>query len=287
MHRDLRRKLSSASALIALATLAGCAGNGEGLDQNGQPVTPGGTAKALSATFDSIQDNVFTPVCTQCHAGANAPRGLRLDAGNSYALLVGVASSEVPALQRVKPGDPGSSYMIQKISGTAAVGARMPLDGPPYLPQATIDVISQWITLGAPKASSEAPGEEIALAKSFGLQIATSAPLNGDTVTTPLSQLVVGFDRYLDATLANATTVTLERLDDHAMINANLSVPLANPWALLVKTPEPLSDGVYRLVLRGSGGGALAGLDSRPLNSPTDSVVGKDSAIEFTVKVQQ
>ena len=43
-----------------------------------------------------------------CHIGANAPQGLRLDATNSYAMLVSVASSEVPSLLRVNPGNADS-----------------------------------------------------------------------------------------------------------------------------------------------------------------------------------
>ncbi len=46
------------------------------------------------------------------------------------------------------PGNPDQSYLIQKIEGHAAVGARMPLGAPP-LPQSTIDVIRQWIANGA------------------------------------------------------------------------------------------------------------------------------------------
>ncbi len=29
----------------------------------------------LTADFQSIQDNVFTPICTKCHQGAGAPEG--------------------------------------------------------------------------------------------------------------------------------------------------------------------------------------------------------------------
>ncbi len=50
---------------------------------------------AANNDFQEIQDTIFTPVCTACHVGAGAPQGLRLDAGNSYALLVNVASAEV------------------------------------------------------------------------------------------------------------------------------------------------------------------------------------------------
>ena len=269
---------------VVLFALTGCAGNGEGLDQNGQPLT-GSAGAPLTADFDSIQNNVFTPICTQCHAGANAPLGLRLDAANSYALLVGVASEEVPTLQRVKVGDPNASYLVQKISGTAAVGGRMPLGGP-YLPQSTIDAIVQWITNGAPRPTSLAPSQKIQQSASAGLRVLTTSPLDQAVVTTPPKQIVIGFDRELDANLVNSTTVTLERTDDHLTVAANLSVPLVNPSTLLITPRDSLSNGTYRLLLRGSGGVALAGLDSLPLNSQSDATVGQDFSLEFTIAVQ-
>src|ERR1700748_1139471 len=141
-----------------LLAMTGCAGNGNGLDANGRPISAdSGTVDiALSADFQSIQDNVFTPICSVCHVGGGAPMGLRLDAANSYSLLVGVASTEVPSILRVKPGDPDNSYIIQKLEGHAAVGARMPFGGP-YLTTDTIAFIRQWISNGASQTSSVAP----------------------------------------------------------------------------------------------------------------------------------
>lgn len=152
----LRRGGTAAAIALALAALASCGGgSGEGLDANGRPLTENGgtgtgTGTKLQPTFASIQANVLTPICVGCHAGAAAPAGLRLDESSSYALLVGVASAEAGSLKRVAPGNPGDSYIIQKLEGRAAVGARMPLGGP-YLDQATIDVIRQWIANGAAK----------------------------------------------------------------------------------------------------------------------------------------
>ncbi len=135
---------------LAVALVPGCGGgSGSGLDSNGRPLgegeDPGGP---LTPTFGSVQSHVFTPICSVCHSGGGAPEGLRLDAGNSFALLVGVSSSEVPSLQRVAPGDPDNSYLVQKIEGHAAVGERMPYGGP-YLDAAAIATIRQWISNGA------------------------------------------------------------------------------------------------------------------------------------------
>ena len=131
--------------------LAGCAGDGTGLDANGRPISD---TPAANGDFQEIQDTIFTPICTACHVGAGAPQGLRLDAGNSYALLVNVASAEVPGTLRVNPGNPDASYLVQKIEGTAAVGVRMPANGPPYLPQDRIDLVRRWIAAGAPMTSA-------------------------------------------------------------------------------------------------------------------------------------
>ena len=48
----------------------------------------------------------------------------------------------------VMPGVPDSSYLIQKLEGTAPIGSQMPL-GIPLLEQSQIDLIRQWIADGA------------------------------------------------------------------------------------------------------------------------------------------
>ena len=66
----------------------------------------------------------------------------------SFSALVNVASLQVGSLMRVTPGDPDNSYLVQKLEGTATVGVQMPQGGP-FLDQATIDMVRQWITDGA------------------------------------------------------------------------------------------------------------------------------------------
>src|SRR5262249_27706531 len=120
---------------------------------NGRPGNGnnGSTGATLTPDLQSIQDHVFTPICTVCHSGATAPLGFRLDAASAYAMLVNAPSVEVPSLRRVSPGNPDASYLIQKLEGHAAVGGQMPLGQTP-LSQATIDVIRQWIANGAAPA---------------------------------------------------------------------------------------------------------------------------------------
>lgn len=147
LSRLLWAALGTTAALVA-----GCGGgSGAGLDANGRPLGEGDDPSGpMTATFSSIQSHVFTPVCTACHAGGAAPQGLRLDAANSFTMLVGVSSAEVASLKRVAPGDAANSYLIHKLEGHQSVGARMPFGGP-YLDAQTINLIRQWIDNGALK----------------------------------------------------------------------------------------------------------------------------------------
>ena len=123
--------------------LAACGGGGDDAPPSSPP------PQGMQPTLSSIQANVFTPTCARsgCHTGPAAQAGLRLEDGLSWQNLYLIASSQPPAPTRVIPMDPDGSFLIQKLEGPL-VGARMP-DGGPYLQQATIDVIRQWILNGA------------------------------------------------------------------------------------------------------------------------------------------
>lgn len=105
-------------------------------------------------TLDDLQASLFTPSCavSGCHAGPagnSLPAGMDLsNADATFASLVGVASLQQPSLSRVAANDPDNSYLVQKVEGTAASGARMPLGGG-ALNQAVIDDIREWISDGA------------------------------------------------------------------------------------------------------------------------------------------
>jgi hypothetical protein len=254
------------SVLIAVGCtcIAACAGSGVGLDSNGLPIgSESMTGGPITATFDSIQDNVFTPICSVCHAGGAAPEGLRLDSADSYANLVGVPSTEVPSILRVKPGDPDNSYLVQKIEGIAAVGARMPYGGP-YLDQTTINAIRQWITDGAQRPVTSSVG---------AFAIASVVPSRGDLVLGSPARIVVALTRVLDVTRLDGSSVRLERLTAEpsgmtsATVPVDLSVPSGNPQALLITPRLPLATGHYRLILTDppdTGVSAIDGARLRP-----------------------
>ena len=273
-----------AGAMVLCAGLAACSGSGVGLDSNGQPLSgssSGGTVP-LAADFDAIQANVFTPICSVCHAGATAPQGLMLDAAHSYNLLVNVPSTEVPGILRVKPGDPANSYIIQKLEGHAAVGGQMPLGETP-LPATTIAFIAQWITDGAPAGASAST-----MAATF--RVASVAPQDGDVLAVAPTQIVIGFTRELDATRADRSAVRLERIDgagdapssDAASAVSALaitpSVPTANPRALLLTPLAPLLPGQYQVVLNGQPGAALIARDGQAMTAASGGERPEDGA---------
>lgn len=153
--------------LAAGLLVAGCAGSGEGLDENGRPLGEDAPSGELAPTIDSIQEHVFTPRCASCHSGATAPVGLRLeDAQTSYDNLVDIPAVEEPTLFRVETGVPDDSYLIHKLEGTQGVGNRMP-NGQPPLSAETIAVIRQWIADGAAPPGSGAQALSIFLPATY------------------------------------------------------------------------------------------------------------------------
>jgi len=125
-------------------------------------IQPAGAAPPPVPTFAQIKAAIFdTANCSSCHnpsgfsgGPGGLPAAMDLTDANIYASIVNVVSIEVPTLQRIKPGDPDNSYLVQKLEGTAAVGARMPLGGingtGQYFDDATIAMLKAWVSAGAP-----------------------------------------------------------------------------------------------------------------------------------------
>ena len=133
-------------SVLALAVFVVAAGCG-----TSSPSAPSPTPSGVSFA-QQIQAQILTPACTSCHTddGRTPSGGLNLKAGSAYAALVGVASSSKPGATRVIAGNPSGSYLVQKIEGAAdIVGLRMPRNGPPFLSDAQVAMIRQWIQAGA------------------------------------------------------------------------------------------------------------------------------------------
>jgi hypothetical protein len=85
---------------------------------------------------------------------------LDLRPANAYAQLVAVPSEARKGAMRVKPGDPSSSFLVDKLTGTlrGGEGKPMPIDSttgapldPSPIDRAYLDLIlKRWIACGAP-----------------------------------------------------------------------------------------------------------------------------------------
>ncbi|MDX1562265.1 MAG: Ig-like domain-containing protein, partial [Gammaproteobacteria bacterium] len=270
-------------AVLAVLAASGC-GSGNG------PVIPG--AGILLPTFDSIQVNLLTPQCTNCHVGATAPLGLRLDEANSYALLVGRASVQNSALLRVDPGNPDASYLIRKLEGTASVGGQMPLGAPP-LPQADINVIRQWISNGALPGGGAMPTTPI--------RVSSLDPMPGSTVPMLPMSVTAIFDRELNANSVDTTTFLVERSggdgtfgdgNEVAITPASVTVPQVNPRTAVfdMSTTTPVED-TYRVTLIGTGPATIQDLSANRLDGefsgtfPSgDGTAGGNFVADFVVE---
>ncbi len=117
------------------------------------PTEPGGGGEPFdpTATFTRVQNEIFTPTCAQlgCHDRLGQQEGQVLTAGVAYMNIVNHPSVEMPQLNRVTAGDPSNSYLYRKITGAGITGDRMPQGGP-YLTDAQIKLIRDWIRRGAP-----------------------------------------------------------------------------------------------------------------------------------------
>jgi hypothetical protein len=158
----------AAPALLAALLLAACGGGASG-DGPAAPATTCPIAVAVAApTFSGHVLPALRQACgpgsaITCH-GEPAPAGkvswaAARGAGQVWADLVGAAPSNAPTGQgwlRVAPGDPGRSWILEKVTsenpGSAAFGAygaRMPLQAPD-LCDATVQALRGWIERGAP-----------------------------------------------------------------------------------------------------------------------------------------
>jgi hypothetical protein len=134
-----------------------CRGVGDVVPRRGQV-----DCSAPEPTWPWIYVCVVTRSCAgaACHVGGNAGGYTLPDAATGYRNTVGVAPGASSAAcmgapSYVVPADPDGSLLVHKLEGTDAMGRpvcglRMPLGGDP-IDAATIEVIRQWIRMGAPE----------------------------------------------------------------------------------------------------------------------------------------
>src|SRR5579864_4059227 len=95
--------------LACVLALVGCGKLAElptAPDGSGEPIDP-------TATFTRVQNEIFTPTCAAlgCHDTLGRQQGMVLSPGRAYANIVGVASTEIPSLNRITPNDFANSYL--------------------------------------------------------------------------------------------------------------------------------------------------------------------------------
>ena len=144
--------------LLLLAAVAALCACGESRPISSTPTCPANVA----ATFSSIDQKLFKVTCTACHVGGLAQSSGGLDlSGDAYSALVNVTAQNFAAapgarpsgLLRVKPGDPGSSLLYQKLligtTPSPQYGEGMPLNSPGSVCQQVRDAVRDWIASGA------------------------------------------------------------------------------------------------------------------------------------------
>ncbi len=233
---------------------------------------------------------MFTPDCATsgCHSGANPAAGLNLEAANSYAMLVGIPSSQDGTLQRVEPGSPANSYLIRKLEGTASVGQRMPPTAP--LPQSEIDVIRQWISDGATDDS---------VVVLDPITVTSISPVPGATLTAAPGSIIAGFSRELNETTVDGTTFLLTASggdddftdgDEVAIAAASISFGINSRSAVFDLGGAQLNDDTYRISLLGNATSAILDLDGNRLDGeypgslPSgNGIEGGDFVVQFSL----
>lgn len=246
----------------------------------------------LAATLAAVQANVFNPSCIGCHAGANAPQGLRLDAANSFTSLVGVPARQNSSVLRVAPGNPDQSYLIQKLEGSASEGQQMPLGGPPVA-QSTIDFVRQWISDGALPDS----GGPSAMPPT----VTSLTPDPGSVIASLPAEISAGFDQEIDASTINESTFTLVRSggdgqfsngNETVIVAASVMLSAVNPrLAIMDLSGVAAVEDAYRVTLHGSGASMILGINGSALDGeftggfPSgNGTEGGDFVVEFEVQ---
>lgn len=96
------------------------------------------SALAAGVPYDAVAP-LLAQHCVMCHSGIAAAAGLHLD--TLQGVLAGSSRGKV-----VKSGDPASSELVRRLKGSSQ--PRMPMTGPPFLPDEEITLFEQWIAGG-------------------------------------------------------------------------------------------------------------------------------------------
>ena len=268
----IRSLLLAGSA--SFLTLMGCSGGSSGMSMSTGSMPTAPPAMTLTADFDSIQANIFTPICAGCHSGPNPAANLSLDAAHSYNDLVNVPSTEEPTLDRVKPGDPTNSFLVIHLQKDG--------DG---APASDIPFVMQWITDGALPGSSAMP-------MNVEFKVSAVEPNLGDALHSSPPRIVIGFTQELDTAGIVPGAVRLERMDDNAdspitttiTVPTSVSIPAHNARALILTPAAALPAGQYQVMLTMDSGFAVRSLSGASLSDSPPNDHRERIATRFSVE---
>lgn len=142
------------SDYIAAITAEDLCRNGNCESDNKDDGTDDDVTDTTDPTLTDLKTSVFSS-CTGCHTGSGGslPGSMDLGADAVYSSVVGIASEELPSMNRIEPNDAANSYLLHKVSGThldaGGSGVAMP-QGTSGLSQTKIDQLTAWIENGAP-----------------------------------------------------------------------------------------------------------------------------------------
>src|SRR6185436_11830191 len=132
-------------ALLALALLAACLPDpfdpqvGAQLEES---CVDSDSNPDVKVTYSNDVRPLFEEYCFRCHTPTgSAPIGLevgKLDLSTYSSLRAGGA---VSGSHIIEPGNPCRSALIEKVSEYPSFGARMPLNGPPFLEEEEIQLL--------------------------------------------------------------------------------------------------------------------------------------------------
>lgn len=118
------------------------------------PASPQRPAPGETVTYAHVAP-IFAKRCAKCHS----PSGLMGPAPEGYVLTSHEATLASADRARVVPGAADASELVRRIRGQAR--PRMPFDGPPFLGDDEVALITDWVNQGARAADGRravAPG---------------------------------------------------------------------------------------------------------------------------------
>jgi hypothetical protein len=152
------------TALTALSAV-GCGAGAMTTNADSGITYDAGPGCATVPTYAQLLSATFVPRCSgRCHGGANSPPTptspagpIDLSASSKRDQLVNRASIHGMGLVLAVPGDPGSSFLLHKLTNNlptdGSQGSPMPMGEAilwQMIPQTEIDAITCWIAGGAP-----------------------------------------------------------------------------------------------------------------------------------------